>query len=177
MIHAKDIVGVIDSIAFDGKEPIWSDAEWTKQIKTRLCRLGKNFRYWVYASTAENTDGGEWLYDLTWLNYSGNKLTDVELVLESEWSVKGVDEDFQKLMLARAELRVMIFQSKNMISASEKMQDLKSQVNKFTKSCEGDAYLFSCWVNDVREFHHEQYIYSKHTNQGRSTQTPLQNVD
>jgi len=128
-----------------------------------LCRLGKDNRYWVYASSCDDSDSGEWLYDLTWLNYSGKRLTDVELVLESEWTPSGVDEDFQKLMLARSELRVMIFQKKNRESALEKIGDLKQQVTKFTKSGFGDRYLFSCWLSDVREFYHEEFVAPNHT--------------
>ena len=85
MSHINEIKKLLDSVAADGDGAIWNDSEWTKQIKNRVCTLGKRYRYWVYASSCDETDGGEWLYDITWLNYSGKKLIDVELVLESEW--------------------------------------------------------------------------------------------
>jgi len=108
-----EIQNILDNIALDAEGKSWGDREWTKQIKSRLAGLGRKYKYWVYASQAENIDGGEWLFDLTWLNYSGNNLINVELALESEWNTNSINDDFQKLLLARAELRVMIFQSKN----------------------------------------------------------------
>ena len=105
MSHINEIKKLLDSVAADGDGAIWNDSEWTKQIKNRVCTLGKRYRYWVYASSCDGTDGGEWLYDITWLNYSGKKLIDVELVLGVRMEKNGIDDDFQKLLLARAELR------------------------------------------------------------------------
>lgn len=89
---------------------------WTKAVKTELCRIGRNFDYEVYAGRyvkEDEKDGGEWLYDVTWLKYdrSGNdELTDAPLIVECEWGdYQDIEDDFEKLLLARARVRVMIF--------------------------------------------------------------------
>ena len=51
-----------------------SNTVWTKAVKTKLCEIGQGrFGYRVYARTNEvdeaYRDGGEWLYDVTWLEY------------------------------------------------------------------------------------------------------------
>ena len=66
---------------------------WTKAVKTKLCEIGQGrFGYRVYARTNEvdeaYRDGGEWLYDVTWLEYKKSDLTelvDAPLVAECEW--------------------------------------------------------------------------------------------
>ena len=65
-----------------------SDAKWTREIKNRLCKVGKKRKYWVYASRCDEADDGEWLYDLTWLDYQEDNLIDVKLALESEWGTR-----------------------------------------------------------------------------------------
>jgi hypothetical protein len=52
-----------------------------------------------------------WLWDMTWVELSEGKLIDLPLALESEW-LRTFDEilfDFEKLLVCRARLRVMIF--------------------------------------------------------------------
>jgi hypothetical protein len=59
----------------------------------------------------------EWLYDVTWLQYSrgyesglDNRLIDVYLVAECEWGTSpDVKYDFEKLLQARASVRLMIY--------------------------------------------------------------------
>ena len=48
----------------------------TRSVKTELCRIGQSFDYKVYANRLRRdeveveveVDGGEWLYDVIWLN-------------------------------------------------------------------------------------------------------------
>lgn len=159
MSHNEEIINVLNAIAVDSKESTWTDAAWTKEIKNRLSGLGHEKKFLVYASSASGVDGGEWLYDLTWLNYSNKNLIDVELVLESEWTFNNIDDDFQKLLLAKSELRVLIFQAKDKLLADKKIVDLKRQISRFTKSFSGDQYLLSCWVYGSGEFFHTEYTH------------------
>jgi hypothetical protein len=52
--------------------------------------------------------------DLVWLPQSSGGVVDVPLILESEWGVKSKDirEDFEKLLLGRAQHRAMVFQQR-----------------------------------------------------------------
>ncbi len=156
MSHVEEIKELLDRVVIDSENESWRDGDWTKEIKNRLCSFGKEKRYWTYASS-DMADGGEWLYDVTWLTYSGDRLLNTELVLESEWDVNGIDFDFQKLLLAKAELKVLIFQQKSAYAAQKKYEDLILQINKYAKSTSDEHYLFSCWLQDERVFFHQKY--------------------
>ena len=130
-----------------------SNVVWTKAIKTKLCKIGRSpeFRCKVGAHAREvakcNRDYGEWLYDVTWLEYdSDDCVTDTHLVAECEWGDgTDVDEDFQKLLLARATVRLMIFDG-NYEPRSPKIADhLACQVRRFTRSRDEDAWLLAAW--------------------------------
>ena len=90
---------------------------WTQAIKSELCRIGRGeeFKCKVGAHAREvaecHRDYGEWLYDVTWLEYDRDGcVTAAHLVAECEWGdITDIDEDFQKLLLARATVRLMIF--------------------------------------------------------------------
>ncbi|MGR2665793.1 hypothetical protein [Vibrio campbellii] len=153
MNYVNEIQQILDQIVLDSARNQWGDTEWTREIKSRLCLFGKDKRYWVYA-TSEHADGSEWLYDVTWLTFSGDRLLNTELVLECEWDVNGIDFDFQKLLLAKSEIKVMIFQQKSAIAAQAKIEDLIEQVIKYSKTTSNEMYLFSCWLQDECEFYH-----------------------
>ena len=84
-------------------------------VLTALCSAGRKLNFTVGASprfvSAKNRDGGEWLYDANWCSYDDDGwFKAVELIAESEWSdLAHIEEDFQKLLAARATVRVMVF--------------------------------------------------------------------
>ena len=70
----------------------------------RLCDADQKRDFFCFK--ASQADRKEWLYDMTWLQQDGNRLTDVGLVLEGEWGYfSGVRTDFEKLLLAKSCLR------------------------------------------------------------------------
>ena len=159
-----------------------SYTEWTREIKNRLCKVGrvcevsKERKYWVYASCCDAADGTEWLYDLTWLDCKEANLTwrdskglhvrDVKLALESEWGNEGeINDDFQKLLLVRADLRCMIFSTQTKGCATEKakakIEDLITQVKQFSKSQDGDTYLFCAWL-----YGEDRFLFCDYTHDG-----------
>lgn len=113
----------------------------TKLIKVALALLGDKAlpdkpHYKVYTnripSYLKTNDGGrftprEWLYDLHWFTDPGGyRLTQLPLVVECEWRWKrgkedkqkpkdpygAVKFDFQKLLAAKADLKVLIFRKR-----------------------------------------------------------------
>lgn len=139
----------LDSLRFDTAA---LDSEWTKAIKTELCRIGRSFGYEVYAKDVEEDekDGGEWLYDVTWLEYnrSGDgELTKSPLVVECEWGdYQDIEDDFEKLLLARAGVRVMIFGGTDEPGVAKNIADqLAEKVKKFEASRAEDAWLLAAW--------------------------------
>ena len=130
---------------------------------TRLCDTGQKNGYYVCVSKVNAANHGEWLYDMTWLRRDGDQLTDVRLVLELEWGYfPEVHEDFEKLLLAKANLRCMIFWAANQQNAVGNIQALLNQVLEFQKTARGDNYLFCVWLEDEARFDFHTYTnYSK----------------
>lgn len=126
---------------------------WTRVIKTELCRIGQDsFGYKVYASgvSRHRRDGGEWLYDVTWLQYetSGRgELIDAPMVAECEWGdEQDIEDDFEKLLLARAGVRVMIFGGTDAPGVAKNIADrLAEKVEAFQRSRAEDAWLLAAW--------------------------------
>lgn len=110
---------------FDGTFRVWMPWQqgpleegktgWTKAINTTLCRIGRDqFGMGVGASkvvAGTHVDYGEWLYDLTWWEEDEDgPLARLPLVAECELAgtIGHILEDFQKLLVARADVRLMI---------------------------------------------------------------------
>jgi hypothetical protein len=129
---------------------------WTKRIKQKLAELAAQDQYpplYVYGSSIarkipEIMGGGEWLYDLCWLQYAskGNMpLLCMPLALESEWgNDEDIMNDFQKLLVSRADVRVMVFGEANKgtkITACK----IGQQIKTFKGGDESDRYLLAGW--------------------------------
>ncbi len=134
--------------------------EWTRAVKTTLCVLGKSKSYSVYANgVGIGVEGGEWLFDVCWLHYAkeGGWLSDVVLVAECEWGTDDeIDDDFQKLMVARADLRVIVFGDKNDCTEGT-LKILVEELETFAKSNGGkggasDLYLAAAYESNEHGF-------------------------
>ena len=127
------------------------DGCWFPLIATELCDLGRNFGCTVCASRVAdaNRDRPEWLYDVTWLEYErgGGRLVNAPLVAECEWKtgedLKYIIEDFEKLLLARAGVRLMIFTGSD--QSEEIAKQLARRVREFNGSRAEDAWLLAAW--------------------------------
>ena len=132
----------------------WPDPKWTKAVLTALCLLGHKLKCTVGASpksvSCKNRDWGEWLFDAIWCSCDGDgRIKAVKLVAESEWGDLGaIEDDFQKLLVARATVRVMVFdagQSEGGTSAI--VEALCGHVQTF-QGQKGDTYLLIAYVKD-----------------------------
>ena len=131
----------------------WTDGEWTREVKHAVGGTGETLGYKIYANRCRFKRNGEWLFDLVWLRQgSGGELLDAPLVLESEWRRAGISDDFQKLLVARARHRVMVFQARNKTRAVDIIEKLVAQVEVCKLTEPGDRYLFACWLNAGRDF-------------------------
>ena len=90
---------------------------WTKAINTTLCRIGReHFGMGVGTRTGKvvagtHLDYGEWLWDVSWCREDNQgRMVDMPLVAECELTntIGHIFEDFQKLLVARAGVRLMI---------------------------------------------------------------------
>lgn len=149
-----DVIRAIDTLCDNPSAMSWSDTQWTRETKNALARLGKSKHYWVYASGCDFADGGEWLYDLCWLAYSEETLVGAPLIAEIEWYFRDtdVDDDFQKLVLARCDNRVMLFSPRRTNETRASVDALLTHISRCRHTVEGDKYLFGCWSDSQSKF-------------------------
>ena len=136
--------------------------EWNKAVKTKLCKIGQKFGCKVGARADEvdeaDRDYGEWLYDVTWLEYERERdglkwpamaLIEALLVAECEWgrgkNLEYIVEDFEKLLLARADIRLMIFDGNHKPGSKEIAERLAGKVREFKSSRAEDTWLLAAW--------------------------------
>ena len=149
----------------DGMEFSLSDtwAGWTGLVLAKLCDIGqRQFRCYVCTDKthAPKAECGEWLYDMTWLEYTDHdagkaeasgSLIHAHLVAESEWGdVGAIEDDFSKLMLARAGVRLMVCYDRREKSGREGINNaddmagnLAECVRRFNGTRAEDAYLLA----------------------------------
>jgi hypothetical protein len=87
-----------------------SSALATKSVKRIFGNLGNSLDFKVAAAGFPKADEGEWRYDMVWyvLDNDGFQVR-LPMVLECEWNPDfTIDTDFQKLVQARADVRVWI---------------------------------------------------------------------
>jgi len=146
-----EIRNVLDSFGDDFWNESWGDR--TRRVKNRIGAIGKAEGYSVYANQSDFGENGEWLFDMTWLVIEDGFVVNVPLVLESEWK-RGdeIGNDFQKLMVSRAELRVMIFSFPDEESATTEINDLQKAVGLFSAGQASDRYLLATYREDLGRF-------------------------
>jgi len=146
-----DVKEVLEAVVRD-----WNTGQrfdWTAEIAKRLCALSKREDYGFGAcsrGTPAHADYGEWLYDICWFEENDVCITKLPLVGECEWGPDGAcDGDFQKLIQARAEHRLWLFQVYTEEQAFEMFDGCKKVVSNFSGSQLGDRYLFAAliWEN------------------------------
>ena len=106
----------------------WTNTMWTQEVLTTLCKSGKDLSFTTWASgkvPKEFRNGGEWLYDVTWCKHASDEMLEsipvesiplesIPLVAECEWgNIELIQEDFEKLLVARARVRVMVCDSES----------------------------------------------------------------
>ena len=139
---------------------------WTGQVMTALCEIGQGFGFYVCVNKrhARNAEHGEWLYDMTWLEYqlhttgrgkTNGPLLDVHLAAECEWSgfhrsIVEVESDFSKLLAANASVRLMVcydwrdtWKDIDIKDADGLAEHLAEWVRGFKGVSEDDTYLLA----------------------------------
>lgn len=128
-----------------------TDGAWTRAIKNAVGSIGRQRGYRVYAASSKFERDGEWVFDLGWYEMRGEFIVDVPLALESEWTISGAMDDFQKLLISRAQNRVMVLWSRRRAPAEALVGSLIGQVGKYRGSRRGDRYLFCFWIENPPE--------------------------
>ena len=132
-------------------------ATWTAGVKNALLRAGRHFGYQIYTTICvehlpeelrevyEAPDSGEWLYDVSICDVAQSEHWCTPVVAECEWSnCDDVKEDFEKLLVARAGLRVMVYRD-GVVTADT----LRHWVDLHEGSHAGDTYLLVAYQEPV----------------------------
>ena len=128
-----------------------SDRVWTHNIKSELCSAGQALGYDVCTSGVTQANSGEWLFDQVWLDWipDPRQLKRIGLVVECEWELtcEAIFYDFEKLLVARADVRLMIFQAKNAERVEQLFNCMEEEARDFFQSQSGDYYMLVGYDN------------------------------
>ncbi|SRR6266568_1335900 len=141
---ATRIKQLLDKVCTDAKGEPWEEKSkpWTVRIMSDMSSLAEQNGFEALYSKAPLS---EWLYDMVWCKRENDHLNKVPLVLESEWSriKREIYEDFDKLLLARTQLRVMIFYQDKTASVKNVLDELVRRIRSFQETRSGDCYLLA----------------------------------
>ena len=139
--------------------------ERTRKVEQLLTKLGKDMGYRVAVKGGCNWGKGEWMYDVVWADLIEDELIHtIPLVAECEWEGREqhVWDNFQKLLIGRAEVRVMIFEYDSRDKALSLVKELNRQIERFVLSQKGDRYLFASYIAGEKPlFSAEEYVVKK----------------
>ena len=144
------IVGNLNNLGILAGLPL---AGMTQAVKTALCEACNDIEnVATFAAGVGGAAGGEWLYDVTALLYDipdENSFSRTVLVAECEWgNEENIMIDFQKLLLARADVRVMAFDGTWHPGYQELFENFGINIANNTQAQLGDIWLFAAWTND-----------------------------
>jgi hypothetical protein len=125
------------------------DGEWTTAIKRGLIALGRKRGYSICTSGFPGECDNEWLYDMVWYrNDPPDHLREIGLVLESEWSIDPfqIKYDFEKLLVAKSPIKVMVFQDYK-DNLSKLWSLLETGIRTFQTVPAGEKYILAAYEN------------------------------
>ena len=135
-----------------GQTDVRSEIQWTSATLNSLYRIGQRFGCSVWVSSRfaneQDIDGGEYVI---WINYDKNGfLESGPVVAEYEWGkLDGVKDDFEKPLLARAAIRVVVFDGMYCKNGAEAIANkICDWVGAYEGSQKGDKFLLVGYEGD-----------------------------
>ena len=134
--------------------------EWTAGVKNALCGVGRSFRY-KYVNTVidhlllpqelrheyQPPDYGEFIYDLSIQDKDQDGNWSNVVIAECEWGDKTyIKEDFEKLVVGRAALRVMVYDNYYATPT-----DFTKWIDLHQGNRPGDTYLLVAYQGSAEE--------------------------
>jgi len=154
----KQIASTLDLVSDkDTLEGGISDRQWTELIKEGLCNLGHSHGYDVSAAGCKGAKTGEWMFDLMWASSENDFFKEMPLVVECEWSLD-IDQqvwDFEKLLIAKAQHKLFIFQHGSESEVKNVIGHLSKAIDKFKTRLDGERYMLSGWSGEKKKFIHQ----------------------
>lgn len=125
-----------------------SSRDWTPRVKGELCTVGHEFGFRVRATVpepwADLCERGEWLFDVVWITDDYRMTLAAECEFDPQWNA--VEEDFGKLLVARADLCLMIISGQD--GWNDNLQKMADQMNACPMVRSDDMYLIAVPVED-----------------------------
>ena len=138
------------------------DTVWTHAVKSELCAAGQALGYYVCTSGVAQADHGEWLFDQVWMNWTltPRQLKRIGLVVECEWSRTQAEifDDFEKLLVARADVRLMIFQALTAPDVHALFARLRAETQGFPQHQSGDYYMLAGYDRATSSFLRDGFL-------------------
>lgn len=151
-----------------------SNKSWTKAVFEILSECkNKNTKIACSSLQEENRDCGEWLFDyveytesleIELSNGLYNILSEIILVVECEWEFyknqnyfMNLKYDFEKLLVAKSNYRLFIFEGNSIEMIQKTILDLKYIAKNFSKLNKNERILFAGWEKG-KEFYFDILI-------------------
>jgi hypothetical protein len=144
----QDIVNALKGLTVEANLPenekkfTRVSAPWTIRIMELIGGLGCDNGYEVCGAGFDS----QWLYDLVWYKNDEKKMLEsVQLVLESEWntSLEAIKYDFEKLLIANAEMKVMICEAKSSDMLNKLFEYFENAIKGYRLGKSGERYLIA----------------------------------
>lgn len=140
------------------------DGVWTHEVKKILVNMAPKTNGIEVCASGAGANWGEWLCDVTWLQYSGERfqrpLLKMLLAAESEWGDEGdILDDFEKLLVCRADVRVMIFDDSKKVDLDKMITDLKTNTKSFAGIQNKDYFVFAYYKKSDDRFVVQDWYY------------------
>lgn len=144
-------------------------SNWTFAINRLLRDVGKevDINYQIACKHKEIHDNSEWLFDFVCYTENENGIDNVIFVAESQWmnqwhkqnNYGDIKYDFEKLLLARCHLRIMIFEANNENEIRDYIQKLNRIVANSKLTQLNDRYFYIVWDISKCAFYFDLYIH------------------
>jgi hypothetical protein len=142
---------------------------WTKEIKNKLCELGKEHgkslrnKVEVWTSGCEGATYREWLFDLVFVECEGSWedqiVKSLPLIAEIEWSMdwREVVLDFNKLVVGNAKFKLMVFEAREKQEIECRFNSLKKCATAFRDRKNGTKFLLALYCFEDKKFHFNSF--------------------
>jgi len=135
------------------KSEIWTSPDKNKAIKSRFQIEGDKRKY--KSRPSSETKAGEWLYDFVWRQFDdqGN-LLGLRLAMEIEVSAmneKGIKYDFNKLLQADSDHKILVFQLKTENEVYTALTNFEKSAKAY-RSKMSSKFLLCGWSTALNKF-------------------------
>jgi len=144
----KEIAGELDRVIIEDKKVDGiGDEAWTSLIKAKLCAMAHRKGFLVSADWCDGADTEKWLFDMVWTEQQSNpeRFLGMPLAMEVEWapSVDAIVRDFKKLLVVKAQQKVMVFQQPTPENVRNAFTILEDRIRCFQPRTPKERYLLA----------------------------------